>query len=60
MKTKTVVIIGGGHLAYRVKKSVTAKGHQVTHITGLLPQGKEAHLSTINAVPKLCGTLIFL
>jgi Trk K+ transport system NAD-binding subunit len=50
MKTRTVLIIGSGHLAYRVKGLIMAKGYEVTHITDLLSKVKETHLSTIDAI----------
>lgn len=49
MKSEIVLIIGAGHLAYRVNKLVKAKGYQVTHITYLLSK-EEDHISTIDTI----------
>lgn len=49
MKTKTVLIIGAGHIAYRVKKLVVAKGYEVKHIANLLPK-KDENVSAIDTI----------
>ena len=50
MKTKTILIIGSGHLAYRVKKLVEEKGYAITHITDIALQAKDNHVSLIDSV----------
>jgi hypothetical protein len=50
MKTKTVLIIGSGHLAYRVKNLVAAKGYDVLHMADVMMKVKDEKLSAIDTI----------
>ena len=50
MKTRTVIILGGSHLARRVKGLVLEKGHEVIHIANLMDNLPDEKTSVINAI----------
>ncbi|HYV91472.1 MAG TPA: potassium channel family protein [Chitinophagales bacterium] len=57
MNIKSVLILGSGHLANRVKKLVAEKGFVVTHFPNVLSNLPDEHLSTINITERaLRGT----
>lgn len=50
MKTNTVLIIGSGHLAHRVKKLVAGKGYEVLHMADVMIKVKDDRLSAIDTI----------
>lgn len=57
MDTKSVLILGSGHLAHRTKKLMADRGYTVVHFPNLFSQLPSSDSSTINETKKAFGEI---